>query len=151
MKNESFINSYKEKFQSRTKEKRKFLIAGILNVLITNLSLQLFLISNSISISLATFFSQLINMTFGYIIYSKFIFQINTIKNAQFILKYATLMTSLWILNTFGIKLGILFDFSENLSAFILIPVLAMISYLIQKLWVFKKHRNYIRFFRNQT
>ena len=78
-------------------------------------------------------------MTFGYIIYSKFIFQINIINNSKFIMKYATLMSSLWILNTFGIKLGILFGFSKNLSAFIIIPILAMISYLIQKLWVFKK------------
>ncbi len=139
MKNVSFIDSYKKKFQSRNKEKRKFLIAGIINVLITNLFLQLFLLSNAFNISLATFLSQLINMTFGYIIYSKFIFQINIIKNSIFIVKYATLMTSLWILNTFGIKLGILFSFSENLSALIIIPVLAMISYLIQKLWVFKK------------
>ena len=139
MKNMRFINSYKKKFQSRNKEKRKFLIAGIINVLITNLFLQLFLISNLINISLATLFSQLINMTFGYIIYSKFIFKINIIKNSKFILKYATLMTSLWILNTFGIKLGILFGFSGNLSAFIIIPILAIISYLIQKFWVFKK------------
>ena len=78
-------------------------------------------------------------MTFGYIIYSKFIFQINIIKNSIFILKYATLMTSLWIFNTLGIKLGILFGFSENLSALLIIPVLAIISYMIQKLWVFKK------------
>ena len=139
MKNMSFFNSYKKKFQSRNKEKRKFLIAGIINVLITNLFLQIFLISNSINISLATFFSQLINMSFGYIIYSKFIFKINIIKKSKFILKYATLMTSLWILNTFGIKLGTLFGFSENLSAFLIIPILASISYLIQKFWVFKK------------
>ena len=139
MKNMRFIDFYKKKFQSRNKEKRKFLIAGIMNVSISNLFLQLFLLSNAFNISSATFLSQLINMTFGYIIYSKFIFQINKIKNSIFILKYATLMTSLWILNTLGIKLGILFGFSENLSALIIIPVLAMISYLIQKLWVFKK------------
>ena len=151
MKNVRFIDFYKKKFQSRNKEKRKFLIAGIMNVLITNLFLQLFLLSNAFNISSATFLSQLINMTFGYIIYSKFIFQINIIKNSIFILKYATLMTSLWIFNIIGIKLGILFGFSENLSALLIIPVLAIISYLIQKLWVFKKHRNYIRFFRNQT
>ena len=79
-------------------------------------------------------------MSFGYIIYSKFIFKINIIKNSKFILKYATLMISLWILNTFGIKLGTLFGLSENLSAFLIIPILASISYLIQKLWVFKKN-----------
>ena len=137
--NIEFIKFFvKNKFASKNKEKRKFLLAGILNVFLTNLSLQIFLLLNLFNISISTFLSQLINMTFGYIIYSKFIFKVKNFKNKNFIKKYILLMAFLWISNFLGIKVGGLFGINPNQSALLMIPCLAVMSFLIQKLWVFK-------------
>ena len=137
--NIGFIKFFiKSKFVSKNKEKRKFLLAGILNVFLTNLSLQIFLLLNLFSISISTFLSQLINMTFGYVIYSKFIFKVKKFENTKFIKKYILLMAFLWISNFIGIKIGGLFGINPNQSALLMIPCLAVLSFLIQKLWVFK-------------
>ena len=137
--NIGFIKFFiKSKFVSKNKEKRKFLLAGILNVFLTNLSLQIFLLLNLFSISISTFLSQLINMTFGYVIYSKFIFKVKKFENTKFIKKYILLMAFLWISNFLGIKIGGLFGINTNQSALLMIPCLAVLSFLIQKLWVFK-------------
>ena len=137
--NIEFIKFFiKNKFVSKNKEKRKFLLAGILNVFLTNLSLQIFLLLNLFSISISTFLSQLINMTFGYIIYSKFIFKVKNFENTKFIKKYILLMAFLWISNFLGIKIGSIFGINPNQSALLMIPCLAVLSFLIQKLWVFK-------------
>ena len=128
----------KNKFVSKNKEKRKFFLAGILNVFLTNLSLQIFLFLNLFSVSISTFLSQLINMIFGYAIYSKFIFKVKNFKNKNFIKKYILLMAFLWISNFLGIKVGGLFGINPNQSALLMIPCLAVLSFLIQKLWVFK-------------
>ena len=137
--NIEFIKFFiKSKFVSKNKEKRKFLLAGILNVFLTNLSLQIFLFLNLFNISISTFLSQLINMTFGYVIYSKFIFKVKNFENKNFIKKYILLMAFLWISNFLGIKIGGLFGINTNQSALLMIPCLAVLSFLIQKLWVFK-------------
>ena len=137
--NIGFIKFFiKSKFVSKNKEKRKFLLAGILNVFLTNLSLQIFLLLNLFSISISTFLSQLINMTFGYVIYSKFIFKVKKFENTKFIKKYILLMAFLWISNFLGIKIGGLFGINPNQSALLMIPCLAVMSFLMQKLWVFK-------------
>ena len=128
----------KNKFVSKNKEKRKFFLAGILNVFLTNLSLQIFLFLNLFSVSISTFLSQLINMIFGYAIYSKFIFKVKNFKNKNFIKKYILLMAFLWISNFLGIKVGGLFGINPNHSALLMIPCLAVLSFLIQKLWVFR-------------
>ena len=137
--NIGFIKFFvKNKFASKNKEKRKFLLAGILNVFLTNLSLQIFLLLNLFSISISTLLSQLINMIFGYAIYSKFIFKVKNFENTKFIKKYILLMAILWISNFLGIKIGGLFGINPNQSALLMIPCLAVLSFLIQKLWVFK-------------
>ncbi len=128
----------KSKFVSKNKEKKKILLDGILNVFLTNLSLQIFLLLNLFSISISTFLSQLINMTFGYLIYSKFIFKVKNFENRKFIKKYILLMAFLWISNFLGIKIGNIFGINPNQSALLMIPCLAVLSFLIQKVWVFK-------------
>ena len=133
----SLIN--KNIFINKNKEKRKFILAGILNVLLTNIFLQIFLATNLFTISLSAFLSQLINMILGYVIYSKIIFKVKNLRNHKFIKKYAILMISLWLINTIAIKTISLFGFSKNLSAFMIIPLLAVISYLVQKVWIFRK------------
>ena len=135
----AYINKFiKKVLINKNKEKRKFIIAGFLNILLTNLFLQFFLFIDLFSISISTFLSQLINMSIGYTIYSKFIFKVKNSNNSKFIKKYFLIMFILWLFNCYGIKAGVFIGISSNVSAFILIPLLAAISYLCQKLWVFK-------------
>ena len=124
--------------KNQKKEKRKFLFVGILNVLITNLFLQFFLLTNLFNVTISTFLSQLINMTIGYSIYGKFIFQVNSVKNIKFINKYFVLMIFIWLFNAIGINFGSIFSLSKSTSAILMMPFLAALSYLSQKFWVFK-------------
>ena len=132
-------NLITKRFKTKNREKRKFLLAGLLNVLITNIFLQIFLFTNLFNITVSTFLSQLINMVLGYIIYSKFIFNVDKIIKFNFLKKYFLLMLFLWIVNNYGIKFGSILGISNNLSAFFLVPILAIVSFIIQKLWVFRK------------
>ena len=100
----SILKTLKKVLINKNKEKRKFLLAGLLNVLFTNIALQIFLYSNLFNISISTLLSQIINMSFGYFIYSQFIFRVRNSKNFLFIKRYSFLMIILWILNTLGIK-----------------------------------------------
>ena len=140
MRFKNILLSTRSALKNQKKEKRKFLVAGILNVLITKLFLQFFLAANLFNVTISTFLSQLINMTFGYALYGKFIFQVNNVKNVNFIRKYFLLMISIWIFNAIGINCGSLFNFSNNISAILMMPFLALLSYLGQKLWVFKQN-----------
>ena len=134
MKN-NFINKY---LISKNREKRKFLVAGILNLLLTNFFLQTLLILDLFNISISTLFSQIVNMVIGYLIYSKFIFKLKNVRNINFVKKYLMLMIFLWLINAFGIKAGSYLGISTSFSALILIPILAILSFLGQKFWVFK-------------
>lgn len=119
-------------------QKRKFILVGTINVLLTNLVLQALLLLNFISIPISTLISQFINMIFGYLIYSKFIFNVKFYRKKTFMAKYVILMISIWLLNSFAIKLGFDFGISKNLTAFLIIPIFAIISFIFQKFWVFR-------------
>ena len=73
-----FYKILKEFSTRNNGQKRKFIVGGIINVLITNLTLQALLLLNFISIPISTLISQFINTIFGYLIYSKFIFKVKT-------------------------------------------------------------------------
>ncbi len=135
----SILIAIKKVLINKNKEKRKFLLAGFLNVILTNIVLQIFLYSNLFNISISTLLSQIINMAFGYFIYSQLIFKVRNSKNFLFIKRYSFLMIILWILNFLGIKAVISTGVSSNTSALIMIPILASFSYIIQKFWVFKQ------------
>lgn len=126
-------------FLLKTKgQKRYFLIAGFINVLITNLFLQVFLTIEIFSTSFATFLSQIINMIIGYIIYAKVIFKIKKTMVPHSLLKFAALMIFIWIFNSIGIIYLTRLSIQKNISALILIPFLASFSFLMQRFWVFK-------------
>ncbi len=118
-------------------QKRSFLIAGITNVILTNLCLQFLLFNALFEIRICTFISQVFNMVFGYGIYSKFIFKVKKVAKFKFISKYLILMFVMWLTNVKGIYIGSSWNISESISALIMIPVLAVMSYLIQKYWIF--------------
>ena len=125
-----------KKIRLLNKRKIKFILIGIANVFITNLFLQLFLLYFPTSIS--TLFSQHINIFLGLNLYGKYVFKIKKLRKRN-TLRYFLLAYILWIANWLSIDwIYISFGFSKNLSALYVLPLLALISYLSQKLFVFK-------------
>ena len=119
--------------------KRKFLIYGFFNFLITIIFLQLFLFLFPVGIS--TSLSQIINFSLGYIIYGKKVFKVEKLRK-QSASKYFLLAIFLWITNWYGINIINIFIESRNISALIMVPMQVLISYSGQRFFVFKKDLN---------
>tara|TARA_Y100001978_G_scaffold132808_1_gene118732 strand:+ start:612 stop:995 length:384 start_codon:yes stop_codon:yes gene_type:complete len=119
----------------REGEKRLFLIFGILNFLITNIVLQIFLLL--IPTLFATVFSQIVNLIVGYFLYGKKVFKFDKLNKFVF-KKYLLLASILWILNFALIQSFFYIGINKNLTAICIIPLLVAISYLSQRNFVFK-------------
>ena len=131
----NFINN----FLSKTKgQKRLFLFCGLINIVITNLFLQFLLSKSFISTSISTFLSQVINTILGYSIYSKVVFKNKNLFSRKIIIRYLFLMIGLWLTNFYCIKILEIIGFIRNVSALILIPFLAIISFIMQRFFIFK-------------
>ena len=140
----SFFRKYLNTFLLRTKgQKSIFLMAGSFNILLTNILLQFLLITEILSISTSTLTSQIFNMVFGYFIYSKKVFKISKIFKTYLFFKYLTLMIALWQLNKIGIESFIKIGISKSFSAIILIPFLAIISFIFQRFLIFSNPKKY--------
>jgi len=120
----------------RIGRKRRFIIYGSLNVLISNIVLQLLLFF--IPTGIATLISQVVNMVLGFILYGTKVFLVESL-NKHSAIRYCLLATSLWILNWYGINIISQHGTSRNIAALILIPILAVYSYISQKFVVFSK------------
>lgn len=118
--------------------KRKFIFFGIVNVVVSNLLLQLLLLINSIPISISTFIFILFNASLGYVMYGKFVFNISKIINRKYIVKYFFTLISSWFFLNIVISFSSNLKISPNLSSIIMIPFLATYSFLMQKYWIFK-------------
>ena len=116
-------------------KKRLFLSFGIFNFLITNIVLHTSLLYFPIFFS--TIFSQLVNIYIGYNLYGKKVFKIKKLKNS-FFKKYVILSLILWFLNYSFIQSFSYLGFNKNLIALVIVPLLVIISYFSQKIWVFK-------------
>jgi hypothetical protein len=123
-----------------TGHKRRFGAAGIINVIASNTLLQLLLASHLASITTATIITQIFNGILGYSIYGRWVFKSRRLFALEYQISYAILMVSLWIINTLGIQLlssaGI--GLSRNLAAATMIIPLAITSFGIQKLLIFR-------------
>lgn len=119
--------------------KKRFGMAGLFNVAITNLVLQTLLATNVANILLATLISQSINTVFGYLIYGKLIFKANRLKCHKPILKYLCLMSLIWLMNYSLIEAGAAAGVNKNVTAIAFMPAAAIISYISQKNWVFSQ------------
>ncbi len=119
------------------KTESKFLLLGFLNFLVTNIVLQIMLIFYAIP--LATFVSQVVNLIIGYVLYGKFVFGVKR-SNYSFFVKYLFLAFLSWQINSLSII--ILFNkffISKKISALIMIPVVTIFSFSVQKYYVFAK------------
>ena len=126
------------KSKKRSGQKRRFGLAGITNVILTNAVLQALLASNVVNIAVATLTSQAVNTIFGYTIYGKLVFRAQGLRQKKQVIQYTLLMTAMWILNTGGIELGATANISKNIAALAMVPILAVLSYIAQKNWVFR-------------
>lgn len=120
--------------------KRRFGLAGILNVLATNILLQLLLKKQFLSTGLATLISQLLNGCLGYAIYGGWVFRSREMHRMRSGVLYAAMMALLWGFNTVGIHVltgtGVLGN--RNVVALIMVVPLAVVSYLLQKHVIFR-------------
>ena len=124
---------------SKQGQKRRFLLAGVANVGLTNALLQLLLVSPVVSVGLATLLSQFFNGIFGFAIYGKIVFNVRGMRSDCSGLRYLALMGLMWLCNWFGIELLKAANFSASASGLLMIAPLAGISYIIQKNWVFRR------------
>ena len=116
--------------------KKQFLFWGIINLLITNIILQIFLVISSVQ--LATFLSQVFNIFFGYKIYSSKVLKIYKF-NAKRLLMYILLAPVSWLINLNFINFLSTYGLSKNISAALIIPFLTIFSFLTQKFIIFRK------------
>ena len=116
--------------------KRRFLGYGALNVLATNVVLQgLLLVMGT---GLATFLSQLLNVGLGFVLYGKRVFRVERLQKRS-ALSYALMALFMWWCNWAGIDWLAGLGLTRNLAAVMLIPVLAALSYAVQKLVIFRQ------------
>jgi putative flippase GtrA len=114
--------------------KRRFLFYGLLNVALTNALLQVLL--RLLPIGLATLLSQLLNVGLGYVLYGKKVFAVKRFHTAS-AAAYGLMALGLWLINWAGIHQLSQWGLSRGMAALLLIPVLALISYGVQKTLVF--------------
>ena len=116
-------------------EKKLFLIFGVFNFLITNLSLQILLFL--LPIIFATIISQSVNLIIGYYLYGTKVFKFNRL-NKKIFKKYFFLSLILWLLNFYFIQTFFNLGLNKNFSALLIVPFLVIISFFSQKYFVFK-------------
>ena len=109
----------------------RFIISGLINTFFT--SLLLILLLNITLVSIATFVSDVFYNLISYFINSKRVFK----KKGHF-KKYLILVSSSWILRWSMINLLLDNNISKPFSVIIVIPFLALISFFIQKKFIFK-------------
>ena len=131
-------NRFKNKSRLNFSENKKvlFLIYGLINVLSTNLILQISLLF--IPIIFATLISQIFNLNFGFYLYGLKVFKVKFLSKKIYI-KYLFFHLLLWILNWFLINVIYSYNVSKNLAALFVLPFLALISFVYQKNIVFIK------------
>lgn len=115
--------------------KRRFLSFGALNVLLTNLLLQVLLVV--VPTGIATLLSQLVNVCLGFVFYGRWVFRVERLRKRA-ALRYLGLALVLWWANWLGISRLAELGCSRNLAALLLVPLLAGVSYTAQKLVVFR-------------
>ena len=121
-----FKKIHKSKILNKS-EKFRFLIYGTINTLTTNIILQFFLFISSVPI--ATFISQVSNLLIGFFLYGKKVFKSKILSKNKLLL-YIILAIISWQINAFLILfLSSKIKLSNNLSAILILPILADWSY----------------------
>ena len=130
-----YRKNFIKKFFLLNKKKELFVIYGLLNTFLTNIVLQISLYFFSTIVS--TFLSQAFSLNFGYYLYSKKVFKVKNIKKNQFIY-YSIMNLLIWNINWFSINKITALGISKNIAALLILPLLALISYICQNYIIFK-------------
>lgn len=126
-----------KKLSLEDNKKFNFVLYAFLVWSITQISLQVLLIFYKISFS--TLLSQLIYLILGYKLYGQKVF--NNKKNSyEKVFKFLVMSIFLWLVNTNGILLLNMYIHNKNISAVFMIPLLAFLSFQIQKNLVFQDY-----------
>lgn len=122
--------------KTNLKKNKQFLFVfyGALNTFLTNILLQITLFFFPIIIS--TLISQIFNLNFGYYLYGKKVFKVKYLRKKQY-LKYLSSNFVIWNINWILISTLNSYNISKNLAALIVIPFLALISFMYQKYFIF--------------
>ena len=132
MKHSRFISFRNSELKRR--KKVLFIFYGSINFFLTNLILQINILF--LPTVMATFISQVFNLNFGFYSYGIKVFKVKCLsKNRYF--RYIFLHIFLWNINWLLIDFINSYNVSKNLAALIVLPFLAVISYLYQKKIVF--------------
>lgn len=116
-------------------KKKRFLLTAFFVWLITQITLQIFILY--LPTILATSFSQIIYIVFGFHLYSTKVFKIKK-RNKNNIQRFLLMSLILWLINFYGINLLNVFIANKNICASLMIPVLAISSFFIQENFIFK-------------
>ena len=114
--------------------RRRFGVAGLFNALMTNLVL--FISLYFVSPLIATLFSQVVNTTFGYVLYSKNVF-FKKLYLKRFATHYLLTSSMVWLTNYGLILFFCNLGATKPLGALLAIPFVATLSFLLQKYFVF--------------
>lgn len=109
----------------------KFIVGGILNTILSSLFLLLLLEITNVGI--ATLITDLFHAFLAYFISSRSIFN----KKGRSI-KYIVFIILAWLLEWYLLESLINLNFSKLISIIILAPFLALISYFLQRFYVFR-------------
>jgi hypothetical protein len=107
-----------------------------MNSLVANVALQLMLLA--IPVVFATFLSQIINMALGYLLYGKLVFKVSRLRSRS-LRSFACVSLFIWRLNWFGIVAFVFAGSTKNVAALVLLPLLPIASYFLQKHVVFSR------------
>lgn len=133
----SLVHIYRSLRHPTGGTKRRFGVAGLSNVLLTNGALQL-LLHHHVPVITATLLAQIFNGVYGYVSYGKIAFRSSLLK-ASTLGRYSLLATGLWLSNWAGIQLFVQQGIPKSVGALLMVPLLAISSFVVQSVWVFAK------------
>jgi hypothetical protein len=133
----SLVHIYRSLRHPTGGTKRRFGVAGLSNILLTNGALQL-LLHHHTPVMTATLIAQIFNGVYGYVSYGKIAFR-SSLFNASTLARYSLMATGLWLSNWAGIQLFVQQGIPKSVGALLMIPLLALSSFVVQSVWVFAK------------
>ena len=138
IKNQFIIKTIKSRmFKLRNLNiKIRFIILGLLNILFTNIFLQIIILL--LPLWLSTFLSQMFNLILGFFMYSNLVFNLSK-KPLKSFMKYFLFSIFIWNLNALLISsVNYYLNIDLRVSAILTIPLLAILSFYFQKKIIFK-------------
>ncbi len=116
-------------------KKKRFLLTAFFVWGISQITLQIFILY--FPTILATSFSQIIYIVLGFHLYSSKVFKIKK-RNNYHIQRFLMMSLILWFINFYGINFLNILIVNKNICATLMIPILAISSFSMQKYLIFK-------------